>query len=233
MTHGLKVFHPLRECCNQNKQGVTSIVIGIVDYGMGNLFSVSKALERLGADYYISAEEEELLRADALILPGVGAFRDAMERLPASTVKKFAASGKPLLGICLGMQLLFESSDENGLTEGLGLLPGHVRRFPGSTKDGETYKVPHMGWNRLTFVKPSPLLEKLEEDYVYFVHSYFVNAKQSDVMLAKADYHEQVSAIVGKDNIYGMQFHPEKSSRLGMALLGNFLKMAEERKAIR
>ncbi|WP_462411023.1 imidazole glycerol phosphate synthase subunit HisH [Neobacillus sp. Marseille-QA0830] len=208
-------------------------MIGIVDYGMGNLFSVSKALERLGADYFISAEEEKLLSADALILPGVGAFRDAMERLPADTVKKFAATGKPLLGICLGMQLLFETSDENGLTEGLGLLPGHVRRFPGKTKDGETYKVPHMGWNRLDFVKSSPLLENLEEDFVYFVHSYFVNAENSGVLLAKADYHEQVSAVVGRDNIYGMQFHPEKSSRLGMALLANFFKLAEERKAVR
>ncbi|MGX1402064.1 glutamine amidotransferase [Bradyrhizobium japonicum] len=208
-------------------------MIGIVDYGMGNLFSVSKALERLGADYLISAEKDKLLSVDALILPGVGAFRDAMERLPADTIKKFAATGKPLLGICLGMQLLFESSDENGLTDGLGLLPGHVRRFPGKTKEGETYKVPHMGWNRLTFVKRSPLLESLEEDYVYFVHSYFVDAEQSDVLLAKADYHEQVSAVVGRDNIYGMQFHPEKSSRLGMSLLENFLKMAEERKAVR
>ncbi len=106
-------------------------MIGIVDYGMGNLFSVSKALERLGADYFISSNKNELLAADALILPGVGAFRDAIERLPADTVKEFAATGKPLLGICLGMQLLFEESEENGITKGLGLLPGKVIRFPG------------------------------------------------------------------------------------------------------
>ncbi|MGG1676425.1 imidazole glycerol phosphate synthase subunit HisH [Neobacillus sp. NRS-1170] len=209
-------------------------MIGIVDYGMGNLFSVSKALERLGADYFISADQSKLLQADALLLPGVGAFRDAMERLPAEMIKEFAATGKPLLGICLGMQLLFEQSEENGLTDGLGLLPGKVQRFPGRTPEGELYKVPHMGWNRLEFVKESPLLKNLEEDYVYFVHSYFVNAeKSSEVLLAKADYHEQVSAVVGRDNIFGMQFHPEKSSKLGMALLNNFLKMAEERKAIR
>src|SRR3954470_24848440 len=134
-------------------------MIGIVDYGMGNLFSVSKALERLGADYFISADKNELLNADALILPGVGSFRDAMELLPAETIKEFAATGKPLLGICLGMQLLFEQSEENGLTEGLGLLPGSVRRFQGRTPEGETYKVPHMGWNRLEFVKESPLLK--------------------------------------------------------------------------
>ncbi|MDN3019769.1 imidazole glycerol phosphate synthase subunit HisH [Paenibacillus sp. BSR1-1] len=209
-------------------------MIGIVDYGMGNLFSVSKALERLGADYFISADQDKLLQADALLLPGVGAFRDAMERLPADMIKEFAKTGKPLLGICLGMQLLFESSEENGFTKGLGLLPGSVRRFPGRTPDGDQYKVPHMGWNRLEFVKESPLLKNLEEDYVYFVHSYFVNAeKSSDVLLAKADYHEQVSAVVGRNNIFGMQFHPEKSSKLGMALLNNFLIMVEERKAIR
>ncbi|WP_423799576.1 imidazole glycerol phosphate synthase subunit HisH [Neobacillus sp. SAB-20_R2A] len=208
-------------------------MIGIVDYGMGNLFSVSKALERLGADYFISANHSELLEADALILPGVGAFRDAMERLPANTIKEFAATGKPLLGICLGMQLLFENSEENGFTEGLGLLPGSVRRFPGRSENGEPYKVPHMGWNRLKFVNASPLTSNLEEDYVYFVHSYFVNAENSEVLIAKADYHEQVSAVVGRDNIFGMQFHPEKSSRLGMALLDNFLKIAVERKAVR
>jgi imidazole glycerol-phosphate synthase subunit HisH len=208
-------------------------MIGIVDYGMGNLFSVSKALERLGADYFISGDKEELMRADALLLPGVGSFRDAMEVLQVDTIKEFAASGKPLLGICLGMQLLFEDSDENGFTKGLGLLPGHVRRFSGTNAAGETYKVPHMGWNKLEFVNSSPLLKGLEEDYVYFVHSYFVGAENSEVLLAKANYHEDVSAVVGKDNIFGMQFHPEKSSKLGMALLKNFLKLVEERRAVR
>ncbi|WP_040204151.1 imidazole glycerol phosphate synthase subunit HisH [Neobacillus jeddahensis] len=208
-------------------------MIGIVDYGMGNLFSVSKALERLGADYVISADKDQLLAADGLILPGVGSFRDAMERLPVDTIQEFAATGKPLLGICLGMQLLFENSEENGPTKGLGLLPGSVRRFPGRTSEGESYKVPHMGWNRLEFVSESPLLKDLQEDYVYFVHSYYVNAENSEVLLAKADYHEQVSAVVGRDNVMGMQFHPEKSSKLGMALLANFLNMVEERKAVR
>lgn len=209
------------------------LMIGIVDYGMGNLFSVSKALERLGAEYFISANKKELLQADGLILPGVGSFRDAMERLPVETIKEFVATGKPLLGICLGMQLLFERSEENGPTEGLGLLPGSVRRFSGRTPYGETYKVPHMGWNRLEFVKSSPLLKNLQEDFVYFVHSYYVDAKNNDVLLAKADYHEQVSAVVGRDNVMGMQFHPEKSSKLGMALLANFLQIVEERKAVR
>ncbi|AZU63923.1 imidazole glycerol phosphate synthase subunit HisH [Neobacillus mesonae] len=209
-------------------------MIGIVDYGMGNLFSVSKALERLNADYFITSDKDKLLQADALILPGVGSFRDAMKLLPAATIKEFAASGKPLLGICLGMQLLFESSEENGFTKGLGLLPGSVRRFPGTTNDSSTaYKVPHMGWNQLKFVKPSPLTANLNEDYVYFVHSYFINAENSPVTIAKTNYHEQVAAVVGRDNIFGMQFHPEKSSKLGMALLDNFLKIAAERNAVR
>jgi imidazole glycerol-phosphate synthase subunit HisH len=207
-------------------------MIGIVDYGMGNLFSVSKALERLGAQYFISGDHEQLLQADAMILPGVGSFRDAMERLPAETIKEFASTGKPLLGICLGMQLLFEDSEENGLTKGLGILPGHVRRFPGKTQEGVSYKVPHMGWNRLEFVQDSPLLKNAEEDYVYFVHSYFVDAKNSEVLLAKAAYNEEVSAIVGRDNIYGMQFHPEKSSKLGIALLNNFLQIAYKKEAV-
>jgi glutamine amidotransferase len=211
-------------------------MIGIVDYGMGNLFSVSKALERLGAEYMITSDKQALMSSDALLLPGVGAFRDAMLRLNedglTETIHEFAKTGKPLLGICLGMQLLFEDSDENGFTEGLKLLPGSVRRFPGNTAEGESYKVPHMGWNKLQFVKESPLLEGLNEDFVYFVHSYFVNAKESDVLLAKASYHEEVSAVVGRSNIFGMQFHPEKSSKLGMALLTNFLKLVQERKAV-
>lgn len=207
-------------------------MIGVVDYGMGNLFSVSKALERLGADYFISGKKEDLANADALILPGVGSFRDAMYRLDqdglTGMLREFAADEKPLLGICLGMQLLFKESEENGMTKGLGLLPGSVRRFPGGD-----YKVPHMGWNRLEFTTASPLFENLKEDYVYFVHSYFVDAKDSAVLLAKVNYHEEVSAVVGKGNIYGMQFHPEKSSKLGMGLLNNFLKIVEEGNAVR
>ncbi|MEW8985530.1 MAG: imidazole glycerol phosphate synthase subunit HisH, partial [Bacillus sp. (in: firmicutes)] len=128
-------------------------MIGIIDYGMGNLFSVSKALERLEAPYFISEDASELLQADSLILPGVGSFKDAMEKLNESglttMIKEYVKTGKPLLGICLGMQLLFEESEENGLTKGLALLPGNVIRFPGETPEGEAYKVPHMGWNNI------------------------------------------------------------------------------------
>lgn len=207
-------------------------MIGIIDYGMGNLFSVSKALERLEVPYFISEDKEELIKADALILPGVGSFKDAMERLNETGLtemtRDYASSGKPLLGICLGMQLLFEESEENGITQGLKLLPGRVTRFPGKTKTGEEYKVPHMGWNRLAFVNSSPIINKIEEDFVYFVHSYFVNTEEKEVVIASSTYDVEVPAVVGRNNIYGMQFHPEKSSKLGMKLLRNFTEFTKK-----
>jgi glutamine amidotransferase len=208
-------------------------MIGIIDYGMGNLFSVSKALERLGADYFISEQKEELMQADSLILPGVGSFKDAMEKLNETgltgMIREYVATGRPLLGICLGMQLLFERSEENGMTEGLNLLPGEVVRFSGKTEDGESYKVPHMGWNRLRFRQTSPLLADAEEGYVYFVHSYYVKTQNPNVVIASSDYDVKVPAIVGRGNVFGAQFHPEKSSKLGMKLLRNFSELTKER----
>ncbi|WP_406686258.1 imidazole glycerol phosphate synthase subunit HisH [Rossellomorea vietnamensis] len=209
-------------------------MIGIVDYGMGNLFSVSKALERLNVPYFISDVQEELLSADGLILPGVGAFKDAMGLLETThlkeTILRFAESGKPLLGICLGMQLLFEESKENGTTKGLALLPGEVLRIPKEDREGNAYKVPHMGWNLLRYQKNSTLLEGLTEGYVYFVHSYYVHEGSKDVIVASADYAGvEIPAVVSRDNIYGMQFHPEKSGELGMQLLENFTKRVKER----
>lgn len=191
---------------------------------MGNLHSVSKAVERLGYEALVTSDEARIAAADAAILPGVGAFGDAMGFLRETGLReatlRYAASGKPLLGICLGMQLLFASSEEHGRHDGLSLLPGEVVRFRGS------YKVPHMGWNKLSFRQPSPLFEGLEEGHVYFVHSYHAQPEQGSDLLATTDYYEQVTAIVGRGNVYGMQFHPEKSGELGMRLLGNFLKLA-------
>jgi len=202
------------------------MTVAIVDYGMGNLHSVSKAVERLGYECLVTGEAEQILAADSVVLPGVGAFGDAMEHLRESgldlVVKEIAAGDQPLLGICLGMQLLFSSSEEHGSHMGLDILSGSVVRF--APRDG--YKVPHMGWNKLSFRQPeSPLFEGLEEGHVYFVHSYHVEVSQESDLLAVTDYGHPVTAIVGQSNVFGMQFHPEKSGELGMQLLRNFLKL--------
>jgi imidazole glycerol-phosphate synthase subunit HisH len=208
-------------------------MIGIIDYGMGNLYSVSKALERLNIGYFISENPEELEKADGYILPGVGSFKDAMAILNETKltdyIQKIAREGKPLLGICLGMQLLFDSSEENGLTEGLSLLKGNVVHFPEDLMKKEQLKVPHMGWNRLRMHQQSDLLEGLEEGYSYFVHSYYVKAGKSSTVIASADYGVDVPAVVGEKNIFGTQFHPEKSSHLGIGILRNFVKIVEEK----
>ncbi|WP_085505898.1 imidazole glycerol phosphate synthase subunit HisH [Thalassobacillus devorans] len=204
-------------------------MIGIIDYGMGNLFSVSKALERLDVSYKFGDRPEHIADCDGYILPGVGAFPDAVKALKqhgfVEFIKEKAEAGVPIYGICLGMQLLFEESEENQLTEGLGLLPGRIVRFPGIDEQGSSYKVPHMGWNRLDIQQPDhPLLEDINNEYVYFVHSYYVFTEDRSVLLATADYHVEVPGIVGKGSLYASQFHPEKSSRAGMQLLENFCK---------
>jgi imidazole glycerol-phosphate synthase subunit HisH len=202
-------------------------LIAIIDYGMGNLHSVSKAVERIGCEVIVTSDPEQILAADGAILPGVGAFGDAMANLRETglvdTVQTYAARGKPLLGICLGMQLLFTESEEHGLHQGLNLLPGRVVRFQGN------YKVPHMGWNELSFLQASPLFDGLEQGHVYFVHSYYALPERSGDLLAVTDYHQPVTAIVGRGSLFGMQFHPEKSGDLGMALLKRFVELAESR----
>lgn len=207
-------------------------MIGIIDYGMGNLYSVSKALERMDVEYVISNDQDVLFEAEGLILPGVGSFRDAMSILQEtgldSFIKEEVARGKKMLGICLGMQLLFEESEENGVTEGLSLLKGKVERFPGETAEGATYKVPHMGWNKLEFQQASPLLEGVPEDYVYFVHSYYVKDFAEAELLASSTYDVQVPAVVGRGNVFGTQFHPEKSSNVGLSILKNFVNLVKE-----
>ncbi|WP_405080776.1 imidazole glycerol phosphate synthase subunit HisH [Paenibacillus chitinolyticus] len=202
-------------------------MIAIIDYGMGNLHSVSKAVERLGCESTVTSDPDILADSEGLILPGVGAFGDAMEQLRSlgldRLLREQTAQGKPLLGICLGMQLLFTSSEEYGEHEGLNLLPGQVVRFRGD------YKVPHMGWNRLEFKQASPLLEGLEEGHVYFVHSYHVKPERQGDLLAVTDYHQPVTAVVGRDSVFGMQFHPEKSGELGMRLLQNFVGLCQSK----
>lgn len=202
-------------------------MIGIIDYGMGNLHSVTKALERLGHTPFLSENAEELSKASLLILPGVGSFKDGMAELEARGldvfIKQWAKEGKALFGICLGMQLLFDESEENGNTKGLGLLPGKVKRFTGVTKLGESYKVPHMGWNLLHFEKEAhPILSEVAEGHVYFVHSYVVDAGEDDVLVATAEYGDRlVPAVVAKGSVWATQFHPEKSSLTGMSMLKN------------
>ncbi|GAF14000.1 imidazole glycerol phosphate synthase amidotransferase subunit [Bacillus sp. JCM 19046] len=208
-------------------------MIGIIDYDMGNLYSVSKALERLEIPYFISKNIDELMEADGYILPGVGAFPDAMKTLQETGLQAFLDTKvyqkKPLLGICLGMQLLFESSEEYGQTRGLAYLPGTVERFSGTTLNGDAYKVPHMGWNELVVKKKAPIVQLFTNGHVYFVHSYVVQT-DSSVVVAESNYHQAVPAIVQEGMIYGMQFHPEKSGDVGMNLLKQYGQLVKERK---
>ncbi|AZV49954.1 MULTISPECIES: imidazole glycerol phosphate synthase subunit HisH [Bacillus] len=209
-------------------------MIGVIDYGMGNLYSVSKALERVGVPYFVSGMPEELRKADAFILPGVGSFGDAMDNLRNAKLDQFihdmVSEGRLLLGICLGMQLLFDESEEHGTAAGLGLLKGKAVRLKPEDQEGNKLKVPHMGWNRLSFHNESPLLAGVEEGYAYFVHSYYIDGMDDGALLASAEYGVRVPAVVGKENVFGAQFHPEKSSTVGMSILIQFTKMAAEQK---
>lgn len=198
-------------------------MIAIIDYGAGNLFSVKNALDYLGEANTISSDADEIRRADALILPGVGAFPDAMRKLNASglvSVLKEEAEKKPLLGICLGMQALFEEGYEFTKTPGLGFIPGKVDliRF----REGKRYKLPHIGWNQLEIFRPSALLKGLKTgDSVYFVHS-FMAYTEPEYTAATCDYGTDVTAFVERGNVYGAQFHPEKSGEVGLQILRNF-----------
>jgi glutamine amidotransferase len=198
----------------------------IVDYGMANLRSVQKAFEKVGHDAEISGDPERVAQASKVVLPGVGAFRDAIARLReaglVAPLVEHVRAGKPFLGICLGLQLLFERSFEDGEHEGLGLLPGNVVRFP----DEAGLKVPHMGWNALRLARPSPLCRDLPPaPAVYFVHSYYPVPRDPSVIAAEADYPTPFAAAVWKDNILATQFHPEKSQRVGLAMLRNFAEL--------
>ena len=202
-------------------------MIGIIDYDAGNIMSVQKACAHLGFAYELTRDREKLLEADHLILPGVGSFGDAMEKLNdyglTEVIREAAAERKiPLLGICLGLQLLFEESEESPGVSGLGLLPGKIRRIP---DQGKTLKIPHMGWNSLSYPAPGKLFDKIPEGTdVYFVHSYYLPAGD-DFIKAVTDYGVEIGASVEKENLFACQFHPEKSGERGLKILDNFLRI--------
>ena len=200
-------------------------MIGIIDYGVGNLFSLRSSFAAIGAEAFVSGDPAELAKADRLILPGVGAFGDAAKKLRDSGldvfVKEQAADGKPLMGICLGMQLLFEKSYEYGEHEGLGLLKGQV--VPMAGKLPSDLKIPHMGWNSLE-VKQGRLLTAVDGQFVYFVHSFFASGCE-DSLAAVTEYGIPITAAVEKGNIFGCQFHPEKSGNVGLSILKTFCEV--------
>ncbi len=205
-------------------------MIALIDYGISNLRSVQKAFEHLNTEVTLVETPDRLTQAERLILPGVGAFPAGMlglrKRGLIEPIKQAARAGKPLIGICLGMQLLFETSDEMGETEGLGLLPGKVTRLGGPASIVRGLKVPHMGWNQLDLVRAHPLVRDLTMgSYAYFVHSYAIYPNDQELVLATTEYGGPFASIVGQGNICGLQFHPEKSQAVGLKLLQNFLEM--------
>jgi len=204
-------------------------MIAIIDYGVGNLFSLSCSLKAVGADVIVTGNKEDLIKADKLILPGVGAFEDAANKLFSSgladVVLEQVALGKPLMGICLGMQMLFERSFEYGEHKGLGLIKGNVVSMEGRIPS--ELKIPHIGWNALSFKTNSPLFKYINEgDCVYFVHSYYACDCDENIT-ATAEYGAEITACVEKDNVYGCQFHPEKSGDVGLKILKAFCEMGE------
>lgn len=201
-------------------------MIAIIDYDAGNIKSVEKAMEFLGQEAVITRDAEVLLRADKVILPGVGAFGDAMEKIRhydlETVIQKIVAKKTPFLGICLGLQLLFEESEETPGVKGLGLLEGKIVKIP--VKEG--LKIPHMGWNSLHLQNQGRLFHGIKENsYVYFVHSYYLQAKDVKIVTATTEYGVDIHASVEKDNIFACQFHPEKSSDVGIQILKNFIEL--------
>ena len=203
-------------------------MITIIDYGMGNLRSVQKGFERVGFQARVTDDPRQVTTADKLVLPGVGAFRDCMTNLEEAgfvePIKQHVASGRPFLGICLGMQLLFTESEEFGRHAGLDIIPGRVVKFPqGLSSEGEDLKIPHMGWNRMTIRRPSPLYAGIDDgSFVYFVHSYYVVPDDPDTIATETDYGVNFCSSIWRDNLVATQFHPEKSQAVGLAMLENF-----------
>lgn len=206
-------------------------MIAIIDYDAGNLKSVEKALEYLGESSIITRDKETILKADKVILPGVGSFADAMNKLHkydlVDTIKEVVSNHTPFLGICLGLQLMFERSDESDGVEGLSILEGEILRIP----DKEGLKIPHIGWNSIDIKKDARLFRGLEDSpYVYFVHSYYLKAKNENEVAATTDYSTIIHASIEKDNVFACQFHPEKSGDVGLKILKNFADLKKEDK---
>lgn len=211
-------------------------MITIVDYGMGNLRSVHKALERVGFQALITQDSKAVETADGLVVPGVGAFKKAMENLEElrliDSILKFIQSGRPFLGICLGLQLLFSESEEFGLQKGLGVFPGRVVRFPfslpGKSSSRDSLKVPHMGWNSVQIKKRFPALEGVGEGtHFYFVHSYFPVPEDREIIATTTEYGGDFVSSVGRGNLFACQFHPEKSQTAGLKILQNFGRLVQ------
>ncbi len=203
-------------------------MIAIIDYDAGNIKSVEKAFMALGQDVVVTRNQEVILSADGVILPGVGAFGDAMKKLEdydlVDTIHQVVKKGTPFLGICLGLQLMFESSEESPGVKGLHLLDGKIVRIP----DGEGLKIPHIGWNNLSYPNMGRLYKDIPEDsFVYFVHSYYLQAQDPSIVRATTEYGVTIHASVEKDNIFACQFHPEKSSAVGMKILENFVAVVK------
>ena len=201
------------------------IMIAIIDYGAGNLQSVKNALDFLGSQCVVTGSADEIINADKVILPGVGAFGDAMkslnERGLSDTLRRAAASGKPFLGICLGLHLLFEESEESPGVKGLGVFKGKVIKIPDTG-----LKIPHMGWNSITVTKESKILKDIgEEPYMYFVHSYYINPADMGIVSARTEYGLPLGIAVESGNVFATQFHPEKSGKVGMTILRNFINL--------
>jgi glutamine amidotransferase len=203
-------------------------MVAVIDYDAGNIKSVEKAVIALGGDVRVTRNREEILRADHVILPGVGAFGDAMEKLHRNglvdVIMETVQAHIPFLGICLGLQLLFESSEESEGVKGLGILPGRIVRLPEETG----LKIPHIGWNSLRYPNKGRLFEGIsEESYVYFVHSYYLKAEEPGIVTATTEYAAHIHASVEKGNVFACQFHPEKSSEVGMRILRNFMQVTK------
>ena len=203
-------------------------MIAIIDYDAGNIKSVEKAFMALGQEVVVTRDKDTILQADGVILPGVGAFGDAMQKLRdfelIETIHKVVEKNTPFLGICLGLQLMFESSEETPGVEGLGLLKGKIVRIP----QGEGLKIPHIGWNNLSYPNEGRLYKDIPENsYVYFVHSYYLQADEPQIVKATTEYGVTIHASVEKGNIFACQFHPEKSSSVGMKILENFIAVVK------